>query len=147
MDYLKNIHIGELIEIKWKSTGISIERTCNFFKATEPEIQKIFKQNTMNSECLLKWSKLLEYDFFRLYSQHLMLYSPPTYSGRDISKTKKGNNSDFPVFRKNLYTQEIILFILEQVRLGEKTKNQIMEDYRIPKTTLYKWLEKYKEKI
>lgn len=147
MDYLKNIHIGELIEIKWKSTGISIERTCNFFKATESEIQKVFKQNTMNSECLLKWSKLLEYDFFRLYSQHLVLYSPPTYNSRDISETKKENSSDLPVFRKNLYTQEIILFILDQVRTGEKTKKQIMDEYRVPKTTLYKWLEKYKEKV
>ena len=147
MDYLKNIHIGELIETRWKWTGISMERTCNFFKASEPEIQQIFKQNNMNSECLLRWSKLLEYDFFRLYSQHLVLYSPPTYSGRDISKTKQENSSDFPVFRKNLYTQEIILFILEQVRSGEKTKKQIIEEYRIPKTTLYKWLEKNKEKV
>ncbi|WP_374464483.1 transposase [Chryseobacterium sp.] len=144
MDYLKNIHIGELIEARWKWTGISMERTCNFFKVTEAEIQQIFRQNDMSSECLLRWSKLLEYDFFRLYSQHLVLYSP---LGKDSRKAKQENSSDVPVFRKNLYTQEIILFVLEQVKTGEKTKRQIMDEYRIPKTTLYKWLEKYKEKV
>jgi len=145
MDYLKNIHIGELIEARWKWTGISIERTCNFLKASELEIQQMFKQNNIDSECLLKWSKLLEYDFFRLYSQHLLFYS--AFASKDSKKTKQENNSALPMFRKSLYTQEIILFILEQVRSGEKTKKQIIEEYRIPKTTLYKWLEKYKEKV
>lgn len=145
MNYLKNIHIGELIETRWKWTGITMERTCNFFKTSEEEIRQTFTQSSINSECLLKWSKLLEYDFFRLYSQHLVLYSPSAF--KDTSKMKPENTSNFPVFRKNLYTQEIILFILEQLNSGEKSKKQIMEEYRIPKTTLYKWLEKYKEKV
>lgn len=51
-----------------------------------------------------------------------------------------------PQFRKNIYTKEIIYFILEIIQTGEKTKKQVIEDYNIPKTTLYKWIEKYTEK-
>lgn len=45
-------------------------------------------------------------------------------------------------FRKNIYTREVIDFILEMVEKREKTKKQIIEEYNIPKTTLYKWIEK-----
>jgi hypothetical protein len=62
----------------------------------------------------------------------LVLYAPPA------SADKKNNNAkstSLPIFRKNLYTQEIIDFIIELVNQGEKTKQQIMDDYKIPKTT------------
>lgn len=83
---------------------------------------------------------LLEYDFFRIYTQHLILYAPPSAKEQD-SKTEK---SSLPQFRKNIYTKEIIEFILEQIDTRQMTKNKIMERYRIPKTTLYKWISKYK---
>ena len=35
-----------------------------------------------------KWSKILEYDFFRIYSQHLILYAPPS---ANENKSKKEN--------------------------------------------------------
>jgi len=85
----------------------------------------------------LKFSKLLEFDFFRIYSQHLILYAPAT--SRGISK-----NNRFPKFKKNIYTKEIIDFIISEIQQGEKSKAQVMEDYGIPKTTLYKWIQKYK---
>jgi DNA invertase Pin-like site-specific DNA recombinase len=37
----------------------------------------------------------------------------------------------------------VVDFILELINTGEKTSVQITEEYRIPKTTLYKWLNKY----
>lgn len=57
---------------------------------------------------------------------------------------KKNEKTSLPRFRKNIYTKEVIDFILELVNVGEKTKRQIIEEYCIPKTTLYKWISKYK---
>jgi hypothetical protein len=47
-----------------------------------------------------------------------------------------------PQFRKNIYTRELIDFILEKMEKGEMTKAEIIR-YKIPKTTLYKWISKY----
>lgn len=140
----KKIHIGNLVEIKWKESGISIERICTFFKLEEKEIIQMFLAKTIQTEYLLKWSKLLEYDFFRLYSQHLILYSPPAGANRNSKMIKEKTVSLLPGFRKNLYTWEIIQFLLELLDSGEKTKKQIIEEYKIPKTTLYKWINKYR---
>jgi|SRR5690554_341944 len=136
----KEIHIGTLINQAVTESGIEISRICNFLNCSEEEIQKMYQTKSLDTEILLKWSKLLEYDFFRVYSQHLILYAPPS-SKEEESKKKK---TSLPQFRKNIYTKEIIEFILEQIDTGNMTKNEIMERYRIPKTTLYKWISKYK---
>ena len=130
-----------MIEDRVVEGGIELSRISNFMKCTEEEIQEMYTQGNLSTNILLKWSKLLEYDFFRVYSQHLILYAPPS----TIEKNKKNNvKSKLPQFRKNIYTKEIIDFILEQIKKKEMTKNQIIERYRIPKTTLYKWISKYK---
>ncbi|AZA77306.1 hypothetical protein EG347_07200 [Chryseobacterium sp. G0186] len=82
----------------------------------------------------------MEYDFFRMYSQYLILYAPQSGLNYNNSENKK---SVLPQYRKNIYTRELVDFILEQIENGVKTKTQIIEEYRIPKTTLYKWLNKY----
>ena len=115
-------------------------RICNFFNCTEDEVIEMHQQENLPTDILLKWSKLLEYDFFRIYTQHLILYAPPSAKEQD-SKTEK---SSLPQFRKNIYTKEIITFILEQIDSGAMTKIEVMEQYKIPKTTLYKWIDKYK---
>ena len=136
----KNIHIGQMIEKRVTESGIEISRICNFFKCTKEEIQTIFEQESVDSNLLLKWSKILEYDFFRIYSQHLILYAPPSAV---ISKNEN-KKSSLPQFRKNIYTKEVIDFILDMIKTGEKTKIQVMEEYNIPKITLYKWISKHK---
>lgn len=50
-----------------------------------------------------------------------------------------------PHFRKNIYTKEVINFMLEMIETGKKTKSQVISEYNIPKTTLYKWIEKNKK--
>lgn len=140
----KNIHIGSLIEIRWKEQGIPMERTCNFFKLTEDDVRVMFQKEKLDTDILLRWSKLLEYDFFRIYSQYLILYSPPS-SMSYIKKKAENMVSYLPEFKKNIYTQEIIDFLLELLSSGEKTKQEIINEYRIPKTTLYKWVSKYKK--
>ncbi|MGR3853777.1 transposase [Chryseobacterium indologenes] len=136
---IKNIHIGEMIEERWKDMNISMERTCNFFGRDSLIVLEMFTQRSIDCEVLLKWCKLLEYDFFRLYSQHLILYSPPS----SVNNKKEDKKTTLPQFRKNLYTRQIIDFVLELISTGSKTKSQIIEEYRIPKSTLYKWINKY----
>ncbi|WP_353959976.1 transposase [Chryseobacterium tructae] len=121
---------------------VDIVRICNYLKCTDKELEQIYQSENLSTDVLLKFSKILGYDFFRLYSQHLILFSPP---GKQENTEHKREKSSFPEFRKNLYTKEIIDFILEQISAGKKTKAQIVREYRIPKTTLYKWIAKYSE--
>lgn len=138
MDF-KNIHIGNLINKKVNELNINSDRICNFFQCSEEEIVRMYDSKSIDSEILLKWSKLLEYDFFRIYCQHLILFAPPAIAS---SKTDV-SNKDLPHFRKRLYTRELIDFVLNLIKENEKTKEQIIKEYRIPKTTLYRWIEKY----
>ena len=130
-----------MLKIAVTESGIEMSRICNFMKCEEEEVKQIYLQENLSTDILLKWSNLLDYDFFRVYTQHLILYAP-------ISADEKANqqnvNTSLPQFRKNIYTKEIIDFILEQIEKKEMTKNQIIKRYRIPKTTLYKWISKYK---
>ena len=137
---VKNIHIGQMIKERIAESEMETLRICNFFNCTEDEVIEMYQQENLPTDILLRWSKLLEYDFFRIYTQHLILYAPPSAKEQD-SKTEK---SSLPQFRKNIYTKEIITFILEQIDSGAMTKIEVMEQYKIPKTTLYKWIDKYK---
>ena len=128
-----------MIEKEVADCGIEMSRICNFMKCNEEDINQMYLQENLSTDVLLKWSKLLEYDFFRLYSQHLIFYAPPSSE----QKTKRNTKTVLPQFRKNIYTKEVISFILEQISTGEMTKNEVMEKYKIPKTTLYKWISKY----
>ncbi|MGV0936116.1 transposase [Empedobacter falsenii] len=137
----KKIHIGKMLKIAVTESGIEMSRICNFFKCKEKEVTEMYQAKSLDTEILLKWSKLLEYDFFRIYTQHLILYAPPVKQEENENNKK----SSLPQFRKNIYTKEIIDFILEQISNGKMTKNEVIERYRIPKTTLYKWISKYSE--
>ena len=138
----KIIHIGILIKELVQEREIELYRICNFMKCTEQEISEMYNMENMSTHVLLRWSKLLEYDFFRLYSQHLILYAPV----RNTSYKEFHENipSSLPQFRKNVYTKEVIDYILNKIKTGEMKKTEIIERYNIPKTTLYKWISKYK---
>ncbi|MEG0926250.1 transposase [Chryseobacterium sp.] len=133
----KNIHIGSLIKSEVVKNEIEYSRISICFSKSVVEIEEMFNQEHLSTELLLKWSKLLEYDFFRLYSQHLILFSPQRNLGGDVKKI------NLPVFRKNIYTKEMILFILERIDNGKMSKLEVINTYKIPKTTLYKWISKY----
>lgn len=140
----KHIHIGKYLKTKVEESQISQDRISNFLNATDDEIRVMYRSESIDTHLLLRWSKLLEYDFFRLYSQHLILYSPP--ARQDSIDPQTPINSSLPVFRKNIYNKEIIDFVLELINTGQKTKQQIIDEYRIPKTTLYKWVAKQADK-
>lgn len=140
MDF-KNIHIGKLIKQLVAERGIEISRICNFLNCTVNDMEKMYESQSLNTDILLRWSKLLNYDFFRIYTQHLILFSPVVRERHSTSSQNK--KTALPQFRKNIYTKEIIDFILEQINKGEMSRDQVIERYKIPKTTLYKWISKY----
>ncbi|SHG00341.1 transposase [Chryseobacterium sp. OV279] len=137
---LKNLNIGSMIKDRVAENDIEMSRICKFLNTSENEVLNMYQSSSLDTELLLRWAKLLEYDFFRLYSQHLILYSPQ--SSMDYVQKRKLPDS-LPAFRKSLYNKEIIEFILDKIRKGEMTKSKVMSEYKIPKSTLYKWLHKY----
>ena len=143
MNNFKSIHIGKMIENTVADKRIEMSRICNYFKCSDDEIVKIYQSKSLDTEILLKWSKLLQYDFFRMYTQHLILYAPP--SANEKRSKKEDKKQTVPQFRKNIYTKEVIDFIIQQIDTEKMTKKQIIERYNIPKTTLYKWISKYKK--
>src|ERR1700750_3253191 len=121
MDF-KNIHIGQLIHQRVLESEIDIYRICKFLNCSEDEINAMYTSKSLDSEVLLRWSKILEYDFFRIYTQHLIWYAPALVKNQSVVKQE----SELPKFRKNIYTKEIIDFILDLIESGEKTRNQII---------------------
>jgi len=144
---LKNVNIGLLIQKKVTEKEIEMSRICNFLNSTEEEVLQMYQSTDSDTGVLLRWSKLLEYDFFRLYSQHMVFYSPPACMNYNQKAAKNINTSSLPQFRKNLYTKEIIEFVLDKINKGEMTKSQVIKEYRIPKSTLYKWIHKYNDTV
>ncbi|WP_294302884.1 transposase [uncultured Chryseobacterium sp.] len=134
----KEIHIGKFIKERVNELEMSLERVCSFLKKDEEAVEKMFESQSIETDLLLRCSKLLEYDFFRIYSSHLILYSPPSA----VDKTKNPKSDKIPYFRKNIYTQEIKDFIIGKIQSGEMTHSEIIEEYSIPKSTLHRWLQK-----
>jgi len=135
----KEINIGELIYDIVKLKDIDESRILNFFNNKDFDLNQVFSSKYINTEDLLKWSKLLKYDLFRIYSQHLMLYAnmEPLVAKEDV------NQYQVPIFKKSIYTKEIIRFICELINTKKMTIEQVIKEYNIPKTTLYRWLKKY----
>lgn len=135
----KEIHIGKFIKEMVDENEITMERICNFLNKDDEFIENVYKSKSIDAELLLRWSKLLEYDFFRLYSSHLILYAPPSA----VKKNQDQKKSDkIPYFRKNIYTQEIKDFIMKRILSGEMTYGEVIKEYSIPKSTLHRWLQK-----
>lgn len=88
----KEIHLGELIKKRVDELSVDTSRICKFLKCTEDEVTEMYKAKSIDSNILLRWSKLLEYDFFRLYTQHLILYAPLVRRDIQNSESKKNNS-------------------------------------------------------
>ena len=75
----------------------------------------MYKSKSIDVNILLKWSKLLDYGFFRIYTT-----SHPFCSSRIGYKQNPQKNTELPQFRKNIYTIEIIEFVLEMIKNESK---------------------------
>jgi len=81
---------------------------------------------------------------FLEFIHSILYYIPPTNTDHHIPN--KPVKTKLPNFRKSIYTKELIDFIIELVSTGKKTRNEVIDQYKIQKTTLYKWFQKYNEK-
>jgi len=130
-----------LIQKRVNELDIDIARIIAFFKSySENEIKNQYKSKSIQVDDLLKWSKLLEYDFFRIYTQHIILYSPV---GKTSSKSDSNKSAVLPNYRKNVYTKEIIDFVLDLYTNEKKKIQEISDEYNIPKNTIHNWVKKY----
>ncbi|HCC94299.1 MAG TPA: transposase, partial [Flavobacteriaceae bacterium] len=109
MSLFYKIHLGSMIHKRVDELDYSTEKLCKFLKLTNAELLEIYKKESLESNLILKFSKLLDYDFFRIYSQHLILYSAKE------NKSENNIKSKLPNFKKNVYTHEIIDYILSKI--------------------------------
>ena len=143
MNY-KNIHIGQHIKRISELQDLDISRACTYLRCTHQDILDTYSYTSLDSELLLKWSKLLNYNFFMFYHSHLQLYKPVASKAR-VSKDKKQASLKGYDFRKNLYNPDIIDWILLKLDKKELSIKEIMEKYHIPKTTIYRWIKRNKK--
>ena len=137
---MKEIHIGSLIKKRVEELNIDTKRIISFFKIySEKDINTQYDNASIDTSDLLKWSKLLEYDFFRIYTQHIILYAP--VGKVDTSTSPKATS--LPNYRKNVYTKEIIDFVLDLYTKENKKIQEISDEYNIPKNTIHNWIKKY----
>lgn len=140
MDY-KNIHIGSHIKKIAQIKELSITRACIFLKCSHQDILIMYEQETLEAKTLLRWSKLLEYNFFMIYHTHLQMFSPISASTKLIAAKEKEREQY--EFRKNIYSEEIILWLLKKMENGELTPQEIINKYHIPRTTIYRWKKRH----
>ena len=63
------IQIGQLIKDRFLKSGLSIEDFANSIGCNRDNVYDIFRRERINTDQLLKISKILQYDFFEVYSK------------------------------------------------------------------------------
>ena len=134
----KEIHIGQHLKRISEFKNLSITRACAFLECSKKDIEDMYAQPSMDSQLLLKWCKLLNYNFFMFYHTHLQIYKPQA-STTKLKDNQLEEELKPYVFRKNLYSPELIDWVLEQLRSQKLSAKDIIDKYQIPKTTLYRW--------
>jgi DNA-binding Xre family transcriptional regulator len=62
-----NIHIGLLIHNMLKEKEIQITDLANSLRCTKSNVYSIFKRKSIDVDLLMRISKILDYDFLKLY--------------------------------------------------------------------------------
>lgn len=138
----KDIHIGKTIKQIVKLKNIEEARICAYMKCDTETLKQMYRQKSIDTKLLLKWCKLLQYNFFRLYVAHLQLYKPVAANTK--INIPSNDNSKTYEFKKNIYSPEIKDYIIQQILKKELTVSEIIDKYQIPKVTVYRWLRKKK---
>jgi hypothetical protein len=113
---------------------------CSFLKKDEEAIDKIFESASVETDLLLRCSKLLEYDFFRIYSSHLILYAPPSA----VDKVKNPNRIRFLISKKYLYSGDQRIYNRKDT-IREMTHNEIIQDILFLKVRFTDGCKKFKK--
>jgi plasmid maintenance system antidote protein VapI len=67
----KEPHIGQLIKMELRNQGRSITWLANKLNFSRQNVYKILKRNWIYTDLLLKICDLLDYDFFKPYSDYI----------------------------------------------------------------------------
>ena len=67
---MKEIHIGQQIKIVFETKGISVTEFARRINKSRENMYSIFSRKTIDSGLLLAISRVLEFDFFKLYSKN-----------------------------------------------------------------------------
>lgn len=137
----KKIHIGQKIRERADFLQIPSERLAERLSIPVSALNEVFSKETIDTGLLLKISKRLNYDFFRLYTGHLIVYAPSSATSK-IKEPRQKMNVAFD-FRKNVYTPEIIAYFIRKLEKQEISIGEIISKYKIPKSTIYRWKTKY----
>ena len=137
----KEIHLGNHIKEISKIKNLSVSRACTFLKCNAQEIHEMYEQKSLDSELLLKWCKLLDYNFFMFYHSHLQLYKPSAATTH-VAVAEKASLPNPYVFKKNLYSPELIDYILKKLDDNVLSIGEVIKLYNIPRTTIYRWVKK-----
>jgi len=62
------IQIGKLIKEQVDRSGLSVEKFANLIPCKRDNIYDIFLRERIDTDLLLKISKILKFDFFKVYS-------------------------------------------------------------------------------
>jgi hypothetical protein len=134
---LKNIHIGQIIQTKVIEQGVKQQRILNYFDCEEDFLQNMYQQQNIDTGLLLGWCKLLKFDFFRVFVGHLTIYRC-----MKVNTATEKKPTGVGQFRKNVYSAEIINFVLQQLKDGS-TVAEVRDKYNLPKSTVNNWIRKY----
>lgn len=66
---MEDIHIGESIKVIFDSKGLTVSEFARRINKSRENTYDIFTRKTIDTGLLLTISKVLEYDFFRYYTQ------------------------------------------------------------------------------
>jgi|GEM_PF-1229079 len=67
----KEPHIGHLIKLELRNQGRSITWLANKLNFSRQNVYKILNRNWIYTDLLLKICDLLDYDFFKVYSDYI----------------------------------------------------------------------------
>lgn len=65
------MHIGHLIRQKVEEKKIPVVRLADELSYSRTNLYKIFSKRSIDTEVLMRLSRILEFDFFSLYSEKL----------------------------------------------------------------------------
>ena len=65
------IQIGKLIKEQFLKSELSIEKFANSIGCNRDNVYDIFRRERINTDQLLKISKILKFDFFKTYSEQI----------------------------------------------------------------------------
>lgn len=65
------LHIGELIRKRMEKQQISIVWLAKHLSCSRTDVYKLLNKYSLDTEILAKISKLLDFDFFSLYSEEI----------------------------------------------------------------------------